>query len=56
MTFHEWLQAGIDNGYCTKPVCSTHDGLPLTPQEEANYEDDGYTDDCIPAVRLLDQD
>lgn len=27
LSFDEWLQAGIDAGYCTKPACATHEGL-----------------------------
>ena len=24
--FYEWLQAGIDAGYCTEQFCATHEG------------------------------
>jgi hypothetical protein len=37
-------------GYCTRPVCATHDGLPSTDEEDAEWED-GY-DPCVAAVRL----
>ena len=50
-TYEEWLQTGIDAGYCSEPVCDTHDGLPLSKEEQDAFED-GY-DPCIPAVRLL---
>jgi hypothetical protein len=26
-SFDEWLQAGIDAGYCTAPACVTHEGI-----------------------------
>ena len=46
MTFFEWLQVGIDNGWCGPGVCATHDGIPMSA-EEAN--DDGP---CLAIVRL----
>ena len=50
VTFEDWLTMGIGFGYCSEPVCDTHDGLPMTPAEQNEFED-GY-DPCIPAVRL----
>ena len=37
-------------GWCSDVVCSTHDGLPLTEEEE-NEMEEGW-DPCIPAIRL----
>jgi hypothetical protein len=51
ISFEEWMSLGVGFGYCTEPVCSTHDGIPTTEEEQAQFED-GY-DPCIPAVRLL---
>ena len=51
MTQYEWLRYGVDHGFCSDSVCSTHDGLPVTPDEEAEFEDGG--DPCIHVVRLL---
>jgi hypothetical protein len=51
LTFHEWLDMGMRLGYCSEPVCNTHDGLPSTEQEDAMWEDG--QDPCIPAVRLM---
>jgi hypothetical protein len=51
LTFQEWIVMGIDMGYCSEPVCVTHDGLPSTPEEDAEWENGG--DPCVPAVRLL---
>ena len=51
ITFEEWLQTGIAAGYCSEPVCDTHDGIPMTIAEREQFED-GY-DPCIPAVRLM---
>jgi hypothetical protein len=50
MTFDEWLQVGIDNGFCTEPFCNTHDGYPMHPSEEAEWEE-GH-DPCASMVRL----
>jgi hypothetical protein len=51
MTQDEWIIYGVEHGYCSHPVCDTHDGVPLTEEEEAEYEDGG--DPCIHVVRLL---
>jgi hypothetical protein len=51
ITFEDWLTMGIGFGYCSEPVCETHDGLPMTKEEIVRFEE-GF-DPCIPAVRLL---
>lgn len=48
--FHEWLQFGIDNNWISPINCFTHEWLPLTAEEEQEFED-GY-DPCIPAIRV----
>lgn len=50
MTYEEWLQTGVEEGYCSRPVCDTHDGLPRTAEEEDEWDEGG--DPCLPAVRL----
>lgn len=50
LTIDEWLQYGIDHNYCSQAVCATHDGLPMTPEEE-QYWDEGY-DPCSVGVRI----
>jgi hypothetical protein len=50
MSFEEWLVFGVEEGYCSQPVCCTHDGLPSTEEEDVMWEDGG--DPCVPAVRL----
>jgi len=50
MTFDEWLSYGIEQGYCSKEVCETHDGVPMTDYE-ADQFDEGY-DPCLHVVRL----
>lgn len=39
----------MDNGWCGPPVCSTHDGVPMS---EAEYEDECGFDACIHIIRL----
>lgn len=50
MTFEEWLDYGLSNGYCTTATCYTHNGFELTEEENEEF-DNGY-DPCIPVVRL----
>jgi hypothetical protein len=49
--FEEWLHTGIEAGYCSEVVCNTHDGLPSSAAEDAEWEAGG--DPCVPAVRLF---
>lgn len=50
LTFDEWLEYGLTNGYCTEEFCSTHDWSPMTSYEMAQFEE-GY-DACVHVVRL----
>lgn len=50
MTFEEWLEFGIKNGYCSEQFCDTHDGPPMHESEEKAWEDGG--DPCMHMVRL----
>ena len=50
MTFDEWLEFGVQNGYCSPQYCATHDVGFITPYEEQQF-DDGY-DPCVHVVRL----
>ena len=50
MTFEEWMEFGITQGWCGPPVCETHDGLPLSEaEEEVFYNGD---DPCVHIIRL----
>lgn len=51
-TFNEWLKIGVDNGWCGVPVCSTHDGIPTTEAEDAEFNDGG--DPCIHVIRMYE--
>lgn len=55
MTFDEWLQIGIDNNWCGPAVCETHDGLPLSVDEEEIFVDMGL-DTCIHILRLYESE
>lgn len=54
MTFDEWLLAGMRNGWCGPPVCSTHDGVPMSSGEEEVFDDGD--DPCISVIRLYAND
>jgi len=50
MDMAEWIQVGVSSGFCTDPVCETHDGVKMTEAEQVEFENGG--DPCIPVVRL----
>lgn len=52
MTFDEWLAIGREHGYCSMPACNTHDGVPQTPAELAEWDDGG--DPCVHVIRLYE--
>lgn len=52
MNYEEWIRYGVEAGWCTAPVCYTHDGLPMTDAEaDEMYED---IDICIHIVRMTE--
>ena len=50
MTYEEWYQLGMASGWTGPAVCYTHDGLPMTGDEEDESFDGG--DPCIHILRL----
>lgn len=49
----EWLQKGIENGYCSEVRCLVHVPLDLFTDEEAEQMfDEGEPDHCVFGVRL----
>jgi hypothetical protein len=50
MTFDEWVQHGLTQGWIGPAVCAIHDGLPTTAEEDAGW--DQGADDCIHVLRL----
>lgn len=51
--FDAWMAYGVEKGWCSRPVCATHDGVPDTEEEQAEW-DEGY-DPCQHILRLWPQ-
>jgi hypothetical protein len=51
LDFNSWLKLGFELGWVGPPVCETHDGLPLTAGEDAEFESG---DPCIHIMRCYD--
>jgi hypothetical protein len=49
LDFETWLEIGYENGWVGAPICYTHDGLPTTEEEDAEFEEH---DPCINILRL----
>jgi hypothetical protein len=47
--FDHWMEIGLQRGFVGPPVCSTHDGIPMTRSEEEEFEQ-GF-DPCIHVIR-----
>lgn len=52
MQYEEWIRIGVEAGWCTAPVCYTHDGVPMTPEEEELWVEGD--DPCIHIVRMCE--
>jgi len=46
----EWIDLGVSKGWCSQPVCDTHDGISWSEEELQEWED-GY-DPCATVVRI----
>lgn len=33
----DWMQTGIERGWIGPPICYTHDGFPVTEEEDTNF-------------------
>lgn len=51
MTFNEWLEHGIKEGFVGPAVCYTHDGLPLSEAEDEEFQEG---DPCVHVLRLYE--
>ena len=51
ITYHEWLEAGLNAGWCGPAVCITHDGLPTTSTEDEAFD---MEDPCVHIIRLYE--
>ncbi len=54
LTQSEWYAIGVDRGWCSDVVCVTHQGLPVSKEEEAEFEEGN--DICISGVRIYEVD
>lgn len=53
-SFDEWIEFGMNKGWCGPPVCSTHDGVPTSHAEEVEWEEGN--DPCIHVVRMYEDE
>ncbi len=51
MDFDTWARIGYESGWCSPPMCYTHDGLPLTATEDEEMLEG---DPCVHMVRLYE--
>jgi hypothetical protein len=52
MSFYDWIEEGYARGWAGPPVCQTHDGIPLTPEEDKEFDQGG--DPCVHVIRLYE--
>jgi hypothetical protein len=52
LAYEEWMTYGIKKGWCGPPVCYTHDGLPMSEQEDLEFGEG--QDPCIHIVRMYE--
>ena len=52
LTFSEWISYGIEQGWCGAPVCYTHDGLPMSNEEDVEFGEG--QDPCMHIVRMYE--
>lgn len=53
-SFEDWIKFGMDMGWCGPPVCSTHDGIPFSEQEEESW--DQGDDPCVHVIRMYEDE
>lgn len=53
ISFDVWMETGIRKGWVGAPICYTHDGLPMSEEEEQEFEEG---DPCIHVLRLYDSE
>jgi hypothetical protein len=49
-SYDDWIADGLAQKWCGPAICHTHDGLPTTEAEDAEFEAGG--DPCLHIVRL----
>jgi hypothetical protein len=53
MNYNEWIDVGVEEGWCGPAVCYTHDGLPTSMKEDVVNDLDGEYP-CIHIIRLYE--
>ena len=53
MNYNEWIDVGVEEGWCGPAVCYTHDGLPTSMEEDVVGDLDGEYP-CIHIIRLYE--
>jgi len=48
LSFDQWLDYGVEHGFCSPQVCATHAGIPSVDDEDASEDNDF----CVHIVRL----
>lgn len=48
--FEAWVEQGLNRKWISDLVCQTHESIPCTPEEDAQW-DEGH-DPCVPVVRV----
>lgn len=46
----DWIEYGVQMGWCSPPVCEPHDGTPISEEEADQYEQG--EDPCVHILRL----
>ena len=54
MDFDEWKQLGYDNKWIGPAVCSTHDGIPMSNEEDQEFIEGN--DPCVHVLRLYESE
>lgn len=52
--FQEWMQFGYKKGWISDVFCNTHDGGPMTDEEQLEWDEGG--DPCMFCVRVNELD
>lgn len=54
MSFEEWIEEGYVRGWIGPPICHTHDGVPMSDEEDEQFE--AGADPCIHVLRLYEDE
>lgn len=54
ITFDQWMEIGLRAGWVSPPVCASHDGIPTSITEDAEYMDG--SDPCLFVMRTYESE